>query len=104
MGARLRDLVQHPAPPQRHPLRHPQERHEGRDGAILEARTTTCETAKSTHPDRWRTRPVRNWTPIGTVWLNPDREAPPHDESAATRSMIKRTTSLTNTDCGRQQA
>jgi transposase InsO family protein len=47
----------------------PQERHEGQDSAILKARTTTYEAAKAAHPDRWRTRPVRNWTPIGTVWL-----------------------------------
>lgn len=60
----------------------PQERHERKDRAILDARTKTYETAKAAHSDRWRTRPVRNWTPIGTVWLNPDREALPQVESA----------------------
>lgn len=60
----------------------PQERHERQDRAILDARTRTYEAAKAANPDRWRTRPVRNWTPIGTVWLNPDRDAPPQPEPA----------------------
>ena len=58
----------------------PQERHEGKDKAILATRSKTYEAAKAAHPDRWRTRAVRNWTTIGIVWLNPDREAPPQPE------------------------
>ncbi len=59
----------------------PQQRHEGNDKAILAARTAVYETAKADHPDRWRSRDVRNWEPIGIVWLNPDREPAPPTET-----------------------
>ena len=29
---------------------------------------------KVQNPTRWRGRASRNWTPVETVWLNPDRE------------------------------
>ena len=51
----------------------PQQRRQGEDHAILKARAETYEAAKRKHPDRWRNRSVRNWTPIGTVCLNPDK-------------------------------
>lgn len=51
----------------------PEQRHHGQDQAILSARTETYEAAKLKHPDRWRNRDVRNWTPIGNVYLNPDK-------------------------------
>jgi len=57
----------------------PQQRHQGTDTTILAARTHLYEEAKAKHPDRWRGRDVRNWTPIGTVLLNPDRESPNAD-------------------------
>lgn len=60
----------------------PQQRHDGLDVAILGARRDVYEAAKRTHPDRWRTRPIRNWKPVGAVWLNPDREASPQQEPA----------------------
>jgi transposase InsO family protein len=50
----------------------PAQRHEGRDKAILEARAATYEAAKERTPGRWNGRGIRNWTPPGTVWLNPD--------------------------------
>jgi putative transposase len=50
--------------------------HEGADTTILSARSNVYEEAKAKHPNRWRGRAVRNWTPIGTVLLNPDRESP----------------------------
>lgn len=53
----------------------PLQRHEGKDTALLNARKTVYETAKAVHPDRWRGRATRNWTPVGTVWLNPDHPA-----------------------------
>jgi putative transposase len=58
----------------------PQQRHEGADTAILAARATVYEEAKATHPHRWRGRAVRDWTPIETVWLNPDRKSPAKTE------------------------
>lgn len=51
----------------------PGQRHRGTDQAILAKRAAVYVKAKQTHPDRWRGRATRNWTPIGTVWLNPDK-------------------------------
>ncbi len=53
----------------------PAQRHVGEDKAILARRADVYAKAKKTHPDRWRGRPTRNWEPIGTVWLNPDKPA-----------------------------
>jgi transposase InsO family protein len=53
----------------------PQQRHAGKDQAILEARTAIYEAAKDDMPNRWNGRTVRNWTPVSTVWLNPDNRA-----------------------------
>lgn len=49
----------------------PDERHSGRETAILTARTRVYERARKRHPERW-SRGVRNWTPIGRVKLNPE--------------------------------
>lgn len=51
----------------------PHDRHEGRDVAILAAREVVYETAKRTTPRRW-TGDTRDWTPVATVTLNPDRK------------------------------
>lgn len=59
----------------------PQQRHDGADTAILAARASVYEQAKARHPDRWRGRAVRDWTPIEKVWLNPDRKSPAKTES-----------------------
>lgn len=47
----------------------PNDRHEGRDVAILAARRQVYCDAKSRTPRRW-TRDIRNWTPVGDVALN----------------------------------
>lgn len=52
----------------------PAARHEGRDQAILAARQQVYERARQRHPSRW-SRHTRNWQPIGTVTLNPERDA-----------------------------
>lgn len=52
----------------------PGQRHEGQDKAILAARTATYEAAKERTPGRWKGRDTRNWTPVETVWLNPDNQ------------------------------
>jgi transposase InsO family protein len=49
----------------------PRARHAGQDGALLAARRAVYEQARLRHPARW-SRQIRNWTPIGTVWLNPE--------------------------------
>jgi len=49
----------------------PSARHAGQDAALLAARHRVYEQAQRRHPARW-SRQTRNWTPIGTVWLNPE--------------------------------
>ena len=49
----------------------PNARHAGQDAALLAARHMVYEQARCRHPARW-SRQTRNWTPIGTVWLNPE--------------------------------
>jgi len=50
----------------------PADRHDGRDSAILAARHVVYSTAKTRTPRRW-TGSTRNWTPIRTVRLNPEK-------------------------------
>jgi len=50
----------------------PNDRHEGRDKAILAARHCIYAKAKARTPRRW-TRGTRNWTPVGAVRLNPEK-------------------------------
>jgi len=52
----------------------PDERHDGRDNSILAARHALYERARRANPERW-TGPVRDWSPISTVTLNPERVA-----------------------------
>lgn len=59
----------------------PEQRHEGGDQAILASRTAVYEAAKHSRPDRWQGRSVRNWEPVGTVWLNPNHEAEPTSQT-----------------------
>ncbi|NAT43782.1 IS3 family transposase, partial [Pseudomonas syringae pv. actinidiae] len=49
------------------------ERHRGLDHQILARRHELYEKAREKRPERW-SRETRNWEPIGTVLLNPDRE------------------------------
>ena len=49
----------------------PNERHSGADVAILARRHALYQQARSRKPERWP-RNTRNWTPLGTVLLNPD--------------------------------
>jgi transposase InsO family protein len=50
----------------------PNDRHEGRDTAILAQRDALYRSAKKHTPNRW-TGDTRNWTPVGPVTLNPER-------------------------------
>ena len=52
----------------------PSQRHGGDDHAILSARHALYIKARETNPARW-SRHTRNWTPIGAVALNPEKEA-----------------------------
>ncbi|MBT0964194.1 IS3 family transposase, partial [Denitromonas sp. IR12] len=52
----------------------PAQRHALEDRAILAARHQTYLEARERHPARW-SRGTRDWTPIGAVTLNPERDA-----------------------------
>ena len=49
----------------------PNDRHAGKDVAILAQRIKVYEAARAKNPARW-TRSTRNWTPVAEVYLNPD--------------------------------
>jgi transposase InsO family protein len=59
----------------------PVERHDGREAEILERRRQIYETAKSRHPDRWSGK-TRNWNPVTTVRLNPEKTTDEMKEAA----------------------
>jgi putative transposase len=48
----------------------PEQRHSGRDTAVLAQRQALYEQAKSAHPERW-SGAIRDWTAPGAVTLNP---------------------------------
>ncbi len=50
----------------------PADRHAGNDNQILNHRNAVYEAARQRHPERW-TGNTRNWEPIETVWLNPEK-------------------------------
>lgn len=52
----------------------PAQRHDGAHVAILAARHALYQQARERTPARW-SRHTRNWTPIGAVTLNPERDA-----------------------------
>jgi putative transposase len=52
----------------------PAQRHAGDDHAILAARHALYTEARELNPARW-SRNTRNWTPIGAVTLNPERDS-----------------------------
>lgn len=51
----------------------PNTRHQGQDPAVLAQRASLWAAARAARPERW-SGPLRNWTPAGDVWLNPDRD------------------------------
>jgi transposase InsO family protein len=59
----------------------PEDRHAGRDVALLAARHQVYERARAAHPERW-SGATRNWTPIDVVTLNPE-----HDVSAPSQEI-----------------
>ena len=52
----------------------PQQRHIGEDPVILGARHAPYTDAKTRNPARWA-RNTRDWSPIGAVTLNPERDS-----------------------------
>lgn len=51
----------------------PDDRHFGREKTILENRRLVYEKARSRNPERW-TKKLRNWKPVGEVYLNPSKQ------------------------------
>jgi len=51
----------------------PMQRHQGEDSEILARRDEVYAQAKEKHPSRW-SGSARNWTPIGSVALNPEQD------------------------------
>ena len=60
----------------------PEQRHTGADVAILAQRQVLYEKAKRERPERW-SGATRDWTPAGTVTLNPAGAAAPLSAEAA---------------------
>jgi putative transposase len=52
----------------------PAQRHAGEDRSVLAVRHALYQQAREANPRRWR-GPTRNWTPIGAVTLNPERDS-----------------------------
>ena len=61
----------------------PAQRHAGHDGAILAARHDLYQRARERHPRRWPGA-TRNWNPVRSVALNPERES-----AASTASCVR---------------
>lgn len=51
----------------------PAQRHQRKDHGILAQRHAVYEAAKAARPERWSGE-TRNWTPVGAVMLNPEKE------------------------------
>jgi transposase InsO family protein len=60
----------------------PEDRHSGREAAILAGRRALYARARAAHPERWSRGP-RCWTPVERVYLNPERSTPPAKAAAA---------------------
>jgi putative transposase len=52
----------------------PAQRHAGWDGPVLAARHAVYQEARQRNLHRW-SGPTRNWTPVGAVTLNPERDS-----------------------------
>ena len=52
----------------------PAQRHAGQDGPVLAARHAVYQHARRRNPQRW-SGSTRNWTPVGVVILNPERDS-----------------------------
>jgi hypothetical protein len=52
----------------------PAQRHAGEDRTLLAARHDLYQQARARHPQRWSGR-TRDWSPIGAVTLNPERDS-----------------------------
>ena len=58
----------------------PSQRHSGKDLEILNRRERIDQEAQKKNPERWLGK-TRDWTPIGKVTLNPQKEVASNDPS-----------------------
>ena len=58
----------------------PSQRHSGKDLEILNRRERIDQEAQKKNPERWPGK-TRDWTPIGKVTLNPQKEVASNDPS-----------------------
>ena len=56
----------------------PEARHRGEDRPLLASRHAVYQAARDKHPARWSGE-TRNWQPVGSVWLNPERPNTGHE-------------------------
>jgi hypothetical protein len=61
----------------------PAQRHAGEDRNILAARHALYTQARDNNPARWSGK-TRNWSPVGAVTLNPERDCIVRSHSGAT--------------------
>jgi len=66
----------------------PQQRHCGQDRAILAARHALYAQAKQRHPARWSGN-TRDWSHVGVVTLNPERDAVVNPDTRAPHTQHK---------------
>ena len=59
----------------------PHQRHSGQDVEILARRHAVYQAARERHPQRW-SKDTRNWSPVGAVWLNPEKDKQPESRAA----------------------
>ena len=64
----------------------PEQGHAGEDRALLAARHLLYQAARAKNPARW-SRHTRNWSPIDTVTLNPERDVVVNAATTTTKSM-----------------
>ena len=67
----------------------PNDRHAGKDVAILAQRIKVYEAARAKNPARW-TRSTRNWTPVAEVYLNPDEPQSKRSDAPALGCVVER--------------
>jgi transposase InsO family protein len=67
----------------------PDARHRGEDRPQLARRDQVYRLARDRHPARWSGR-TRNWHPVGSVWLNPERLEPVSQTHGAAAALPQR--------------
>ena len=67
----------------------PDERHAGDEATILQRRHRLYERARANNPARWA-RSTRDWTPIETVYLNPDDTKSKRSDASALGRVVER--------------